>query len=63
MLSFTLPLLIRRKFRKPVVPGDKLVYKTQILKIKSRFCVFEAKAFVDDELVAQAELKATVSED
>lgn len=47
------------KFRRPVIPGDQLVLKVHISKQKNRFCQIEAKAYVDDELVAEAEIMAT----
>jgi len=50
----------KTKFRKPVLPGDKLVYKIKVLKRKSTIWVFEGKCYVDDILVSQAELKATI---
>lgn len=50
----------KAKFRSPVKPGDKLVYKIDILKLKGNLIVLDGKAYVDDKLVAQAELKAMV---
>jgi len=50
----------KAKFRSPVKPGDKLVYKIEILKLKGSLIVLDGKAYVDDKLVAQAELKAMV---
>lgn len=52
----------KAKFRKPVVPGDKLVYKLDVLKHRGNIWVLEGKAFVDDEVVAQAELKAMITD-
>jgi len=49
------------KFKKPVVPGDKLEYECSIVKIKSILFLVDAKAYVDGDLVATAQLKATVS--
>lgn len=50
----------KAKFRNPVKPGDKLVYKVEVLKLKGTLIVLDGKAYVDDKLVAQAELKAMV---
>lgn len=50
----------RAKFRSPVKPGDKLIYKLNVLKHKGNIWVLDAKAFVDDKLVAEAELKAMI---
>ncbi|MDD2383269.1 MAG: 3-hydroxyacyl-ACP dehydratase FabZ [Sulfurospirillaceae bacterium] len=48
------------KFRNPVKPGDKLVYKLNVLKHRGNIWVLDAKAYVDDKLVAEAELKAMI---
>lgn len=48
------------KFRSPVKPGDKLVYKLNVLKHRGNIWVLDAKAYVDDKLAAEAELKAMI---
>jgi len=48
------------KFRHPVRPGDRLVYKLSVLKHKGAIWVLDGKAYVDDKLVAEAELKAMI---
>ena len=50
------------KFRVPVVPGDKLVYKLEVLAHKGNIWSLGAKAFVDDKLVSQAQLKAMIAD-
>ena len=50
----------KAKFRAPVTPGDKLIYKIKVLKNKGAVWQLEAKAYVDDKVVAQAELKAMI---
>ena len=50
----------KAKFRNPVKPGDQLVYKIEVLKLKGNIIVLDGKAYVDDKIVAQAELKAMV---
>jgi len=50
----------RAKFRVPVKPGDKLEYRIEVLKLRKTLIVLGAKAYVDDKLVAEAELKAMV---
>ena len=47
----------KAKFRIPVVPGDQLVLETNMINQRSNFWVFEGKASVDENLVAQAEIK------
>ena len=48
----------KAKFRRKVVPGDQLIYDVTITKRKGSFIKISAKAFVDDQLAAQAELTA-----
>jgi 3-hydroxyacyl-[acyl-carrier-protein] dehydratase len=48
----------RAKFRHPVKPGDKLEYRIELLKFRKNLIVLDAKAYVDDKLVSEAELKA-----
>ena len=50
----------KAKFRKPVTPGDRLEYRVSVAKNRGAVWQFDAKAFVDDKLVAQAELKAMI---
>jgi 3-hydroxyacyl-[acyl-carrier-protein] dehydratase len=50
----------KAKFRTPVRPGDRLVYKLNVIKHKSNIWVLDGKAYVDEHLVAQAELKAMI---
>jgi len=50
----------KAKFRAPVTPGDKLVYKLNVIKNKGAVWQLDAKAYVDDKIVAQAELKAMI---
>lgn len=47
------------KFRKPIVPGDQLKLEVEILKLKSKYSYISGKAFVDGELVAEAEIMAS----
>jgi 3-hydroxyacyl-[acyl-carrier-protein] dehydratase len=48
----------KAKFRAPVKPGDRLDYKITVIKNKGAIWVLDAKAYVDDTLVSEAELKA-----
>ena len=50
----------KAKFRNPVKPGDKLVYKLSVIKHRGKIWQLDAKAYVDDNLVAEAELKAMI---
>jgi len=50
----------KAKFRKPVRPGDRLEYRVSVIKRKGAIWMFDGKAYVDDQLVSEAELKAMV---
>ncbi|MEA2048143.1 MAG: 3-hydroxyacyl-ACP dehydratase FabZ [Campylobacterota bacterium] len=50
----------KAKFRSPVTPGDQLIYKINVIKNKGSVWQLDAKAYVDDKVVAQAELKAMI---
>lgn len=45
----------RAKFRRPVVPGDQLRMVAEIVKLRGTMGKVWAEAFVDGELVAEAE--------
>lgn len=51
----------KARFRRPVGPGDQLIYKLKLLKEKRSVMVMEAKGYVDDQVVVQAELMASFS--
>ena len=50
----------KAKFRSPVTPGDKLNYEISVIKNRGKIWVLNGKAFVDGNLVAEAELKAMI---
>ncbi|WP_035245198.1 3-hydroxyacyl-ACP dehydratase FabZ [Desulfogranum mediterraneum] len=47
------------RFRKIVRPGDQLIFKLEMIKYKPRLTKMAGRAYVDDELVAEAEMMAT----
>ena len=51
------------KFRKPVVPGDQLRLEVEITRQRQSIWGFKGKAFVDEKLVAEAELLAMLGEE
>ncbi len=51
------------KFRKPVVPGDQIRFEVEVAKRRPPFWKMHAKAFVDSDLVCEAELTAMVTEE
>ncbi len=50
----------KAKFRAPVKPGDRLEYRISVIKQKGAIWMLDGKAYVDDTLVSQAELKAMI---
>ena len=47
------------KFKRPVLPGDVLVFKLELISpIRRGISHMMAKAYVNDELVTEAEMKA-----
>ncbi len=48
------------RFRKPVLPGDTLSIVLEVKKTRGTIWTFDGKAYVDDKLVANAELMATI---
>lgn len=48
------------KFRKPVLPGDQLVFDLKLVNRRSKIAVMYGKAYVDGNLVAEAELSAAI---
>ncbi len=46
----------RAKFRRPVVPGDQLRLEVEILKLRSWTCKLKARATVEGQLAAEAEI-------
>lgn len=50
------------KFRKPVVPGDQIIFEVKLLKERLKAIKMAGTAKVDDKVVAEAELMATFGE-
>jgi beta-hydroxyacyl-ACP dehydratase FabZ len=49
------------KFRKPVLPGDQVIFELVPLRTGSRVWKMAGKALVKDDLVTEAELLATIA--
>ncbi|RJX18414.1 MAG: 3-hydroxyacyl-[acyl-carrier-protein] dehydratase FabZ [Desulfobulbus sp.] len=47
------------RFRKVVRPGDQVIFRLEIIKLKAKLSKMSGKAYVDDQLVAEAELMAS----
>ena len=48
------------RFRVPVTPGDQLRFKLTLLKLRGRTSKMRGEAYVDGQLVAEAELMASI---
>ena len=49
----------KARFRRPVVPGDQIVFQLEMVKHKRNVMVMNGKAYVDELLAAEAELMAS----
>ena len=47
------------RFKKPVMPGDQIVFKIDLLNMKRNICKMSGQAFVEDVLVSEAEMVAS----
>jgi 3-hydroxyacyl-[acyl-carrier-protein] dehydratase len=50
----------KARFKKPVLPGDQLILKVQILRSLRGIWKFSAQAMVEDVLVSEADLLCTM---
>ena len=48
------------KFRKPVKPGDQLRFELDVVQLRGAVCKMQGKAFVDGEVVCEADMAAMV---
>ncbi len=46
------------RFRRPVIPGDQLKLVVEVVRHRREIWVFDGKAFVDDEIAAEARIMA-----
>lgn len=52
----------KARFRRPVVPGDQLRIVGEMVKSRGNIAKINAKAYVDDELAAEAELMFAIQD-
>ncbi|MDP8256234.1 MAG: 3-hydroxyacyl-ACP dehydratase FabZ [Candidatus Alcyoniella australis] len=62
-LGIHLMSLDRVKFRRPVLPGDELRFDVRTLRVRGPIWNFNAKAYVEDQLAAQARYLAAFAEE
>ncbi len=53
----------KAKFRKPVLPGDQLRIEIAVLRQRPPYWKLKGMAYVEDQLVAEAELKAMLDKE
>ena len=47
------------RFRRVVRPGDQLIFKLKMIRLKTKIAKMTGRAYVDDQLATEAELMAT----
>jgi len=50
------------RFRKPVVPGDQVVFEVEVLARRSSFAKIHGRALVDGELVCEADMMSALAD-
>lgn len=55
--------LDRVKLRRPVSPGDQLILEAEAVKVRSRIAQMRCRAYVAEDLVAEAEVKFMLVDD
>src|SRR5216683_91620 len=50
------------KFRRPVVPGDQIRFELDMVQFRGKTCKMKGVGYVDGQMVAEAEMMATVVE-
>ena len=50
------------KFRRPVLPGDQIRFELEMLQFRGRTCRMKGMAYVDGQVVAEAEMAAIVTD-
>src|SRR5437016_7149710 len=48
------------KFRRPVVPGDQIRFELEMLQFRGKTCKMKGVGYVDGQVVAEADMMATV---
>jgi beta-hydroxyacyl-ACP dehydratase FabZ len=50
----------RARFRRPVLPGDQVRFELELLHLRSRNSKMRARAYVEGQLVAEAEISCAI---
>jgi beta-hydroxyacyl-ACP dehydratase FabZ len=52
----------RCRFRKPVIPGDQIIFEVELVAKRRTFAKIKGRALVDDEVVCEAEMMSALAE-
>ncbi len=52
----------KARFRRSVIPGDTLVIKSKVLRLRSKIAKVVAKGYVDENIASEAELMFAIQE-
>ena len=50
------------RFRKPVIPGDQLVFEVEVVAVRRTYAKIHGRALVDGEVVCEADLMSVMVE-
>jgi len=50
------------RFRKPVVPGDQLLFEVELVAKRKAFAKIHGRALVDDEVVCEADMMSALAD-
>jgi beta-hydroxyacyl-ACP dehydratase FabZ len=50
------------RFRKPVIPGDQIIFEVELVAKRSTFAKIKGRALVDNEVVCEAEMMSALAE-
>ena len=50
------------RFRKPVIPGDQIIFEVELVAKRSTFAKIKGRALVDGEVVCEAEMMSALAE-
>jgi beta-hydroxyacyl-ACP dehydratase FabZ len=49
------------RFRKPVIPGDQIIFEVELVAKRRTFAKIKGRALVDDEVVCEAEMMSALA--
>jgi beta-hydroxyacyl-ACP dehydratase FabZ len=49
------------RFRKPVIPGDQIIFEVELVAKRSTFAKIKGRALVDNEVVCEAEMMSALA--